>query len=320
MNYIELIQQFWQCNNELPIGCNATALYFYLLKVCNSLGWKETFKHSDRHIAVQLGISINTVRNAKNKLKQIGLIDFKSPEKASRGLSGSTSYKILTISNFDSVHIKTISKFDSVTDTVTDTVVDSVPDTRIKLNKTKDKNIPPTPPGGDDKELKKKEAELRKLEEKLKAKEKELSERENKNKPKKNPPNPINSKARKVFEKHFKAVFESDYYWTAKDAGSMSSILKKLEFSRKQRNLPVGESDMLKALSGFLSTINEGWIFENFSVTNINSKFNEIVSNAKSKSNAKNRTNYKENGAKQRENETDRAFVEYAEEAFRKST
>lgn len=127
MNYIELIKQFWQCNNEIPIGCNATALYFYLLKVCNSLGWKETFKHSDRYIAIQLGISINTVRTAKNKLKQLGLIDFKSPEKASKGLDGSTRYTILTVSNFD-----------SVPDTVINTVVDSVPntdaDTRNKLN------------------------------------------------------------------------------------------------------------------------------------------------------------------------------------------
>lgn len=127
MNYIELIKQFWQCNNEIPIGCNATALYFYLLKVCNSLGWKETFKHSDRHIAIQLGISINTVRTAKNKLKQLGLIDFKSPEKASKGLDGSTRYTIQTISNFDSVP-------DTDINTVADSVPDMVSDTRNKLN------------------------------------------------------------------------------------------------------------------------------------------------------------------------------------------
>ena len=118
MNYIELINRFWQCNNERPIGCNATALYFYLVKVCNSLSWKETFKHSDRYISIQLGISVNTVRNAKNKLKQLGLIDYKSPEKSSKGLEGSTIYSFLTLSKFD-------------------TVADTVADTRIKLNQTK---------------------------------------------------------------------------------------------------------------------------------------------------------------------------------------
>ena len=122
MNYIELIKRFWQCNNELPIGCNATAMYFYLLELCNSLNWKETFKHSDRRISIELDISINTVKNAKNKLKQLGLIDFKKPENTSRGIDGCTVYSF-----------KTLSKFDSVTDSVTD----SVDGCLNKLNKTK---------------------------------------------------------------------------------------------------------------------------------------------------------------------------------------
>lgn len=137
MNYIELINKFWKCNEERPIGCNATALYFYLVKTCNSLGWKEQFKHSDRFISFQLDISVNTTRNAKNKLKQLGLIDFSSPKKPSRGLEGITIYSFKTISNFD-----------TVADTVTDTVADTVTDTLNKLNKTKlkregDKNPEP---------------------------------------------------------------------------------------------------------------------------------------------------------------------------------
>ena len=116
MNYIKLINQFWQCNNELPIGTTATALYFYLLKVCNSLGWKQPFRHSDRYISNQLGISVNTVRSAKTRLVELGLIEYKSPEKASRGINGLTNYQILTISNFD-----------------------SVPDSLDKLNKTETK-------------------------------------------------------------------------------------------------------------------------------------------------------------------------------------
>lgn len=132
MNYIELINKFWQCNNERPIGCNATALYFYLLNLCNSLGWKDTFRHSDRYISLQLGISINTVRAAKNSLKQLNLVDFKAPQKASRGLDGVTVYSFKTISKFDTVP-------DTVPDTVVNTVVNTVPDTLNKLNKTKQK-------------------------------------------------------------------------------------------------------------------------------------------------------------------------------------
>jgi hypothetical protein len=94
-------------------------------------------------------------------------------------------------------------------------------------------------------------------------------------------PKSINQNARAIFEEHFKSTFSDTYYWTAKDAGAMSQLLKKLTFSREQKNLPVDDDSVLYALKYFLSQIKEGWIFENFSVTNINSKFNEIVSQAK---------------------------------------
>jgi len=113
------------------------------------------------------------------------------------------------------------------------------------------------------------------------------------------PPTPpegegINKKARSVFEEHFKTIFSADYYWTAKDAGAMAQLLNKLRFSREQKSMPVDDASVLYALQVFLSSIKEGWIFENFSVTNINSKFNEIVSQA--------RTNEKNN--KGRESDT----------------
>lgn len=51
--------------------------------------------------------------------------------------------------------------------------------------------------------------------------------------------------------------------------------------------MDVAEESILYALQYLLSSIKEGWIFENFSVTNINSKFNEIVSQAKKKAYSK---------------------------------
>lgn len=100
---------------------------------------------------------------------------------------------------------------------------------------------------------------------------------------KKSEPKEINSKARFIFESHFKQVFGNDYYWTARDAGAMSQLLQKLRFQREQKQLDISDESILYALQYLLSSIKEGWIFENFSVTNINSKFNEIVSQAKSK-------------------------------------
>lgn len=96
----------------------------------------------------------------------------------------------------------------------------------------------------------------------------------------------LNSKARFLFEEHFRKVFSSDYYWTAKDAGAMSQIIQKLTFQRKQKNLEISDETLLYALDYLLSSIKEGWIFENFSVTNINSKFNEIISKARNGNNS----------------------------------
>lgn len=99
------------------------------------------------------------------------------------------------------------------------------------------------------------------------------------------PPTPpegegINLKARLLFEKYFRETFGDSYYWDAKDAGNMTRLLQKITFSRTQKEMPVDDASMLYALQALLSSIKEGWIFENFSVTNINSKYNEIVSQA----------------------------------------
>lgn len=106
------------------------------------------------------------------------------------------------------------------------------------------------------------------------------------------PPTPpkgegINLKARSLFESHYRDTFGSDYYWTAKDAGAMFQLLQKLRFQREQKQMDVADESILYALRYLLSSITEGWIFENFSVTNINSKFNEIISQAKSRKNGK---------------------------------
>ena len=124
-----------------------------------------------------------------------------------------------------------------------------------------------------------KEEALRVLEEELKKREAELGAQSDNppSKPKKRP-NPLNSEARKLFEEHYQALFSSSYYWSAKDAGNMSSLLKKLKFQREKKNLPIDDQGVLNALKYLLDSITDGWILENFSVTNINSKFNEIVS------------------------------------------
>ncbi|WP_298072322.1 hypothetical protein [uncultured Bacteroides sp.] len=72
----------------------------------------------------------------------------------------------------------------------------------------------------------------------------------------------------------------------------MSRLIQKLRFQREKKQLDVSDDSIILALGYLLSSINEGWIFENFSVTNINSKFNEIVSQIKTARNGNNRNAY----------------------------
>ena len=83
----------------------------------------------------------------------------------------------------------------------------------------------------------------------------------------------------------------------AKDAGAMSQLLNKLKFQREQKQMDVSDDSLLYALQYLLSSIKEGWIFDNFSVTNINSKFNEIISQARNGSNRKTDTEPDESSA-----------------------
>ena len=114
---------------------------------------------------------------------------------------------------------------------------------------------------------------------------------------KKSEPKEINSKARFLFEEYFRKTFSNSYYWTAKDAGAMSQLLNKLKFQREQKQMDVSDDSLLYALQYLLSSIKEGWIFDNFSVTNINSKFNEIISQARNGSNRKTDTEPDESSA-----------------------
>lgn len=114
-----------------------------------------------------------------------------------------------------------------------------------------------------------------------------------------NPPIPpegegINIKSRSVFESYVKSTFDTDYYWTEKDAGSMNKLLKKIRFSRNQKGMPVDDDSLLYALQSLLSSIHDDWILKNFSVAIINSKYNEIVNQARNGNNKKPSTSKQE--------------------------
>lgn len=313
MTYIELINNFWELDEDWQFTCCETRLYFYLLKTANRLGWVDSWTRSDAKVSSDVGVSVNSMKTARNRLVQAGLIEFKS---GGNGQRDKTRYIVRCQNLIPKLQPKHEPNL----------IPNHEPKPQPYINKTKIKtkniNIPPTPPKGVDKakekELLEKEEALRVLEEELKKREAELGAQSDNppSKPKKRP-NPLNSEARKLFEERYQVLFSSSYYWSAKDAGNMSSLLKKLKFQREKKNLPIDDQGVLNALKYLLDSITDGWILENFSVTNINSKFNEIVSQIMAKKQEHRNTKHTD-GAKAREQQTDREIMEYARSAFRK--
>ena len=101
------------------------------------------------------------------------------------------------------------------------------------------------------------------------------------------------TKGRHVFEAFFKEQYGEDYYWEAKDAMAMKQVFQKITFRRQQRNppLPVDDDSLVDAFRQFLHSINKTWVINNFSMTKINSQYNDIISEIQNQKRYGNTTN-----------------------------
>ena len=131
MNYIKLINNFWNLHDVKSFRATEISLYFYLLKVCNSVSWSASFELKNQRILVDLCMSYHTMCNARNKLKQSGLIEFET-----KNGSNKTVYSIVT----------TFANFAKVVETSAETFANfakvvSISNNNIYNNKTKTKTV-----------------------------------------------------------------------------------------------------------------------------------------------------------------------------------
>ncbi|WP_337043078.1 hypothetical protein [Emticicia sp. 17c] len=92
MNYIEIMNHFWRVEETAQFTGWETKLFFYLVKTANSLGWITEFWHSDARVSANVGMSTNTLKTSRNRLKQFGLIAFRE---GGHGRGDKTKYQIL---------------------------------------------------------------------------------------------------------------------------------------------------------------------------------------------------------------------------------
>ncbi|TNJ44521.1 hypothetical protein KFZ70_00635 [Tamlana fucoidanivorans] len=120
INYLEQVVNFWRFTNTQNFKSNDIAIYFYLLEVNNSCGWKESFFHNNKKVQASVQVSFKTMKLSLRKLREAGLIEY-----FTQNGSPNIKYKI-----------KTLSKFPKVLEEVSAEVRDKVKD---EINKTKDK-------------------------------------------------------------------------------------------------------------------------------------------------------------------------------------
>lgn len=143
MNYIELINNFWKADLEFSFTGNETKLYMFLLHTSNSLGWQNPFRLSYRQIAIRVNLGINTVKSARNRLKQAGLIDFSEGKRGCpRDIGNKAEYRFRVSGNHNQP--------DTHSATHSNSQAAAHPDTITKLKPKTLNSIPPIcPPEAD---------------------------------------------------------------------------------------------------------------------------------------------------------------------------
>lgn len=76
MNYIGALNAFYERIQCIRVSGNGQLLYHTLLMVNNKSGWSEWFSRTNAGICGLMNVSEKAFMNAREELKQLGLIDF----------------------------------------------------------------------------------------------------------------------------------------------------------------------------------------------------------------------------------------------------
>ena len=152
MNYIREINAFYDLLQLQPMSSGQIALWHALVSICNKLSWAEWFSAPNQALEVRSGLSRQSVVSARNHLKQLGLIDFRT-----RGTK-STLYKIVSLCETTSDILQdtlqgalqdTVTTSETLQDALQGGLQDALPLNKHKRKpKQKQKhgdNTPPTP-------------------------------------------------------------------------------------------------------------------------------------------------------------------------------
>lgn len=93
MNYIKEIKAFHDLVQIKQLSTGQIALWYALMYVNNKCAWTEWFTVPNMTLELNCGLSRKGIYNARNTLKQYGIIDFKTNG------TKATSYKLISLLN-----------------------------------------------------------------------------------------------------------------------------------------------------------------------------------------------------------------------------
>ena len=97
----------------------------------------------------------------------------------------------------------------------------------------------------------------------------------------------LHQRCRKFFEAYITERYPEEYYWTAKDAGQLKTLLNAIRFTRKSHKAedgradprPIDDESMFSAFRAFVEyAYNKGdtWLLGNFTIPNLSSRYNSL--------------------------------------------
>ena len=97
----------------------------------------------------------------------------------------------------------------------------------------------------------------------------------------------LHQRCRKFFETYITERYPEEYYWTAKDAGQLKTLLNAIRFTRKSHKAedgradprPIDDESMFSAFRAFVEyAYNKGdtWLLGNFTIPNLSSRYNSL--------------------------------------------
>lgn len=135
MNYIELLNQFWQTRRSVRLTSNESDLYYFLLNESNIRMWENPFECSNGLICGSISITEKTLIDVRNRLQQKGFISVEAGQRKRK----SPTYTLLYCKKVSIKDSKKVSITGSINDSITGSITPNL--IGINENKTKTKKV-----------------------------------------------------------------------------------------------------------------------------------------------------------------------------------